>query len=136
MRSLRLGKQLSAHFNEDEFRCRDNQGNPCPYCGGSVKVDERLVDKLEAIREFTGIPMTITSGYRCPTRNAEVGGEANSAHLAGEAADFFVSGNRDRFKFIEAIVWNEVWRFGIGTDFLHIDVSLKNPPDVAWGYWK
>lgn len=126
---------LSAHFSRAEFRCHDDHGNPCPYCGGKAEVDSRLIDRLEAIREFADIPIQITSGYRCPTRNAEVGGEANSAHLTGEAADFFVSGNRDRFRFIEALVWTETFRYGLGKDFLHVDVSLKNPPDVAWGYW-
>jgi uncharacterized protein YcbK (DUF882 family) len=127
---------LSPHFSTDEFRCHDDKGNPCHYCNGSVKVDARLIDKLEAIREFADLPIQITSGYRCPTRNAEVGGEANSAHLTGEAADFFVAGNRDRFKFIEALVWCEVRRYGIGSSFLHVDVSLKNPDEVTWGYWK
>lgn len=127
---------LSAHFSRHEFACRDDNGKPCPYCGGKADVTPALIDKLEEIREFTGIPMTITSGYRCPVRNAEVGGKADSAHLRGEAADFWVSGNHDRFKFLEAFVWCDVWRYGIGPDFLHLDVSLKLPPEVAWGYWE
>jgi uncharacterized protein YcbK (DUF882 family) len=58
-----------------------------------------------------------------------------SAHLTGEAADFFVSGNRDRFKFIEAIVHYGPTRYGIGRDFLHVDVSKTLPLEVTWGYW-
>lgn len=127
---------LSAHFSRSEFRCRDDHGKPCPYCGGKADVDPRLVELLEEIREFTGIPMTITSGYRCARRNAEVGGEPNSAHLTGEAADFWVSGNRDRFRFLAALNWCDAYRLGLGPDFIHVDCSLELPQNVAWGYWK
>ncbi len=126
---------LSAHFSRDEFRCWDAQGNPCPHCGGKADVSDRLIDLLEAIREQSGLPIQITSGFRCPTRNIEVGGRPHSAHLTGEAADFFVSGDLDRFRFIEALVWSEAQRYGFGPDYIHIDVSLTNPQSVAWGYW-
>jgi formamidopyrimidine-DNA glycosylase len=28
---------LSAHFSRAEFRCHDDHGNPCPYCGGKIE---------------------------------------------------------------------------------------------------
>ena len=125
---------LSAHFSTREFRCRKN-GKPCPYCVGKADIDDRLIDRLESIREFAGLPIQITSGYRCAKRNAELPDSSpNSAHLTGEAADFFVAGNIDRFKFIEALVWTETSRYGVGPDFIHVDVSLTMPQEVAWTY--
>jgi zinc D-Ala-D-Ala carboxypeptidase len=122
----RLGKALSDHFNEDEFRCR---------CGcGRVHVSPALLEALEDIREFSGIPVQITSGFRCPEHNVAVGGKPSSAHLTGEAADIFVSGNIDRFKFLEAAFVYGVRRVGIGGEFLHIDVSQSLPQEVCWLY--
>lgn len=129
------GTQLSPHFNEDEFRCHDKNGNPCPHCGGKVIVVPALIDALETLREFVGIPIQITSGYRCAKHNAEVGGEPNSAHLTGEAADFWVSGSKDRFRFIEAIAFYGPTRYGISRrDFIHVDVSKALPQEVCWVY--
>ena len=47
-----------------------------------------LVDNvLDPLRELYGKPIHISSGYRCPRLNKAVGGEANSQHLTGQAAD-------------------------------------------------
>jgi uncharacterized protein YcbK (DUF882 family) len=116
---------LSAHFSKHEFRCS---------CCGRVEVSPRLIEVLEGIHTWAGIPMTITSGFRCPAHNAAVGGKPNSAHLRGEAADFFVSGSQDRFKFLEAAFMGEALRIGIGPDFIHIDVAVDLPMEVCWLY--
>lgn len=47
----------------------------------------RLADYLDGIRAKLGIPILVTSGYRCPMLNKAVGGVANSQHLKGLAAD-------------------------------------------------
>ena len=127
-------EQLSAHFKLSELRCHDKDGNPCPHCHGSVVVHPALIDTLESIREFSGIPIQITSGYRCAKHNAEVGGKPNSAHLLGEAVDFWVSGDKDRFKFLEAAFVYGPMRIGIGKDFIHVDVSHTLPTEVCWLY--
>lgn len=122
---------LSAHFSKREFRCR------CPkHRDGTepVPVHPALIECLEDIRGFAGIPLVIRSGYRCSEHNAAVGGKPNSAHLQGEAADIFVGCDADRFKLIEAIVMCQVHRFGIGPDFIHVDVSPDLHQDVAWTY--
>jgi zinc D-Ala-D-Ala carboxypeptidase len=126
-----MGKRLSAHFQEDEFRCS------CPlHKNGTepVPIDPRLIELLEDIRGYAGIPLVITSGYRCPAHNEEAGGKSTSAHQTGEAADIFVSGSIDRFKLLEAAFMCGVKRIGVGKDFLHVDVSLTLPQEVAWGY--
>lgn len=52
-----------------------------------------LVDHvLDPIRERWGVPVRITSGYRCKALNELVGGKDNSQHLAGYAADFMIDG--------------------------------------------
>lgn len=52
-----------------------------------------LVDHvLDPIRERWGVPVRITSGYRCKALNDLVGGKDSSQHLAGYAADFTIDG--------------------------------------------
>lgn len=52
-----------------------------------------LVDQvLDPIREWCGVPVRITSGYRCRALNELVGGKDSSQHLAGYAADFTIDG--------------------------------------------
>lgn len=50
---------------------------------------ERLAMTLEEIRRILGDnPITLTSGFRCPTLNTMVGGVSDSAHIYGLACDF------------------------------------------------
>lgn len=46
------------------------------------------VNLYQPVREILGVPMIISSGYRCPALNAKVGGSATSAHMSGFAIDF------------------------------------------------
>lgn len=43
---------------------------------------------LEPARAILNTPLIITSGYRCPALNKEIGGNEKSQHLNGTAADF------------------------------------------------
>lgn len=51
----------------------------------------RLADYLDGIREKLGLPILVSSGYRCPLLNKSVGGVSNSQHLKGLAADLSCS---------------------------------------------
>ena len=74
---------LSKNFTRDEFECQ------CGKCTAQM-IDTELVDKLQRIREVLGVPLKITSGYRCIVHNASknVGGSPNSKHRYGMAADW------------------------------------------------
>ena len=69
---------LTKNFSRREFAC---------HCCGEVKVDMRLVQALQKLRELSGAPIRVVSGYRCPRHNAEVGGAPSSYHLRGMVAD-------------------------------------------------
>lgn len=70
--------KISEHFKLKEFQSPDT---------GEVKVDSKLIEKLEKLRQRIGKPLIINSGYRTPEHNAKVGGAKNSLHLQGKAAD-------------------------------------------------
>lgn len=79
----------TAHFAREEFAC-DCQGT---YCDGfPAEMNLELLLKLEALRNALNVPVIITSGLRCPERNAEVGGVEQSQHMVGQAADLYAPG--------------------------------------------
>lgn len=72
------------HFKKSEFTCK---------CGcGFNNIDLNLVKILDEIREHYNKPLVITSGCRCQTHNANVGGVKGSRHVLGKASDIYVQG--------------------------------------------
>jgi len=80
---------LTPHFTAGELAC------PCCYSFGPKDGAEikQTAEFLEKVRSFLGNhAIHVNSGYRCPKHNAAVGGEQNSYHLRGFAADITVEG--------------------------------------------
>ena len=50
-------------------------------------IDSLVACVLDPIRERWGLPIRVTSGYRCPELNEEVNGVEDSYHMDGCAAD-------------------------------------------------
>ena len=48
---------------------------------------------LQPLRNAMGVPIPISSGFRCPRLNKEVGGSSTSQHLKGQAADLSIGGD-------------------------------------------
>jgi len=114
---------LSTDFSRAEFRC------PCAKCETVVVMG--LVDRLQRIRDAIRMPIRITSGYRCKTYNAQVGGETDSAHLTGEAVDVLMPSNEYAYYFLEqAFRW--FVRIGIYDRHVHLDVSNQLPQPRCW----
>lgn len=69
---------LSPHFSKKELAC--------PHCG-KAPIDLMLLSGLEHLRALSQKAIHILSGYRCPQHNQQVGGQSNSMHIVGKAAD-------------------------------------------------
>ena len=113
--------QLSKNFKLREFRCK---------CGcGKALVDERLVEILQQIRDHFGKSVNINSGCRCATLNAKVGGDPNSSHMQGMAADITVTGVKpaDVAKYAERIGVRRIGLYDAG--FVHIG---SGPKKLFW----
>ena len=88
--------QLTDHFHLSEFvrsetAARlgiDNSINDPEIISNIRNLCERV---LEPLRAFTGCPIIINSGYRCPRLNAAVGGSKRSQHMKGEACDIRIT---------------------------------------------
>ena len=111
--------KLSAHFNSTEFDCHGSG------CCSQTLINEQLIEYLEKIREHFGKPIIITSAYRCPTHNRNVGGATGSRHSKGDAADIVVSGvaPREVAKYAESIGVLGIGLYETSADgfFTHID---------------
>jgi len=77
----------SKNFKFSEFDSKD--GAPMP---ADVKKNiKKLAGYLEVIRSALGVPVKISSGYRSPARNSQVGGVKDSYHMKGMAVDIQTS---------------------------------------------
>jgi uncharacterized protein YcbK (DUF882 family) len=121
---------MSKYFKDSEFACKCG----CGFC----KPDGKLLETLDVIREALGRPVVVTSGCRCPKHNENVGGEPNSNHLRGDAADIQCPGvSADS-------VWQTVMKLyrlgklpllaGLGRydTFNHVDVAPKRAKLREW----
>ena len=78
--------KLSTNFKSTEFDCHGKG------CCSSTLIDEKLIEYVQKIRDHFGKPVNISSGYRCPTHNKNVGGATGSRHAKGQAADIYING--------------------------------------------
>lgn len=86
-------KKNCKNFEPEEFRC----GCGGRYCTGyPTQLRAKEARHIQAIRDYYGAPVHITSGLRCRTYNARLTGSSqNSRHLNGKAVDFYVNGHTD-----------------------------------------
>lgn len=98
------------NFRKKEFKC--------PCCNGyGVGIASSLVQNLQKLRDKYG-SVNITSGYRCPKWNKKAGGDYNSAHLKGQAADFY---------FASGILSNQNKRIAVVNE-------IKGMANYHWSY--
>ena len=110
------------------FKCPCNR----PECD-APKPTEALLDALDRIRDYVDRPVIVTSGVRCEERNTSVGGEADSEHLTGRAADIYTPTSAEMYAIVEACYVIRVARIGVYRDkHVHIDVSASKPQHVMW----
>lgn len=88
-----------------------------------------LAEKLQLLRDKVDRPLKITSGYRCITHNAAVGGSQNSKHRYGMAADWRTE-NRSINPVALGILAQAVGFGGIGI-YWHSRGALFTPTPVA-----
>jgi hypothetical protein len=53
---------------------------------------QKLALLMESVRTHLGVPIIISSGYRCKEVNDAIGGSVSSQHTLGQACDFIAPG--------------------------------------------
>jgi uncharacterized protein YcbK (DUF882 family) len=128
-------ERLDRFIREKEIKNFRPQEFVCPHCG-DVKIDSVLVLTLQRLRGFLGEPVIITSAYRCPQHNREIGGVPDSAHVKGYAVDIRSLGSRYRYRVLRFLFRELITRVGIGKEFIHFDIDPGKPKGVVWDYYK
>ncbi len=95
----------------------------CKDGNNKAKLDMRLVELLQKLRDKVGRPITVHSGYRTPEYNQKVGGVRDSQHIKGTAADISIKGMS---VYSIAEMAEQIGFDGIGIyekqGFVHVDV--------------
>lgn len=106
------------YFKQSEFRCK---------CGcGLDEMNETLIRVADRTREHFGKPIRVSSGRRCASHNAKVGGVANSRHIAnpGKAMDFCVEGKSSATVLAYVQKQPEIrYAYAIDGSYVHMDVN-------------
>lgn len=115
--------QLSKNFNVSEFKCK---------CGRThtTKISTELIEKLQKITDTVGADyVTISSGYRCPTHDKNVGGYGSGPHVEGYAADcrFVKNGKAISTKLLSCVA-QDLGFMGIANitsnyEWIHLDMK-------------
>jgi uncharacterized protein YcbK (DUF882 family) len=121
--------KLSAHFSTEEFECK------CALetCGPQ-RVSARLVALLEETRTDYGLPIRVTSGFRCQGYQAQLRAQGYetakglSQHELGRAAD--IAGTDMRLLEVAASEYFKA--IGIARTFVHVD--LRADKERRWTY--
>lgn len=121
-------------FKKEEFACR--------HCG-QCHMDEGFLDKMQLVRDTIGIPMIVSSGFRCPEYNVQVSSTGEDGpHTTGHAADIRISG-QNAFKLVKAAAIIGMTGIGVAqkgafhSRFIHLDDlpnSVRTPRPWVWSY--
>ena len=97
--------KITKNFNLEEFEKSDTAQRK----GIDNSIPADLIPNLKALcenvlqplRDAVGVPVKISSGYRCPALNKAVKGSATSQHMKGEAADIVIPDKKTGLQWFE-----------------------------------
>jgi zinc D-Ala-D-Ala carboxypeptidase len=106
----------------------------CPCCGRRG-MDDMFLCELDELRELMGIPLIVSSGYRCAEYNKKRG--FTQTHASGKAVDIQIS-NPNAHRLVKyafnlgflGIGWNQ--KGPHNKRFVHLDKARKTP--TIWSY--
>ncbi len=109
------------YFKASEFACKCGG----KYCDGAPAVmRHKLMVVADRVREHFGAPAIVSSGLRCETHNANVGGVSNSRHKYGKAMDFRVQGITADTLLAYVQAQSEIrYAYKIDSNYVHMDIN-------------
>lgn len=113
---------MKSYFTKEEMEC--------PCCKELV-FNQKLFDKMQALRTIYDKPIYINSWYRCKTHNLQIGSKSKN-HIEGKAVDIACHEGLDRHRLLDAIFKVGFPRIGIHEWFIHVDIMPY--ADTIWIY--
>lgn len=101
------------------------------------KMDPKLLEKLDQLREVYGYPIKLTSTYRSPDHPIEAKKAKPGEHAYGAAVDIACIGGEATFKLVKAAIEVGFTRIGISrkNNFVHVGIGYDGaPPITIWTY--
>lgn len=115
----------SRYFKDAEFACKCG-------CGRGMKdMDQSFMNRLDMLRTSYGLPMILTSAFRCNNWNMKCKGEPKSMHLQGKAVDIACAESDKRHKIV-SIATSLGMSVGCDGSFVHVD--SRDGTKVMWLY--
>lgn len=128
--------KVSKYFTVGEVTQYDARRTPK---GDVIPRVLELASHLDEIREAWGHPVGVTSWYRPPEVNREVGGSQYSQHMQGWAADIYPVTGGTTFDFQTWLdpQWGDALGYGSHRGFVHIDLreGLGFNGEQGWIRW-
>ena len=129
--------RLSKNFTLEEFERSDTAkrlkiDNHVPQF--AIPRLRTLCEKvLQPVRDHFGVPIIITSGYRCPDLNDAVKGATSSQHMKGEAADFKI--RTQNIQLYDIYLWmvdnlqfdQLIWEVRPNSRWIHVSYKSTGP---------
>lgn len=117
-----------SNFTADEMRC---------HCGcRRADMDPAFMAVLQRIRRALGLPMPVTSGFRCKDYDKRIGGA--DVHPTGQAADIAISGENVYHLLSAAITMRGIGLKQHGPHarrFMHLDMTDGPMRPRIWTYF-
>lgn len=123
----------SKNFSARELRCK------CDKCNREVphNIHPNALEKLQAMREYLGRALILTSAYRCKDHPEEAKKATPGQHNKGTAFDIRVSNGVERMQIIEAALFLGASGIGVANTFIHVDWRKDldaSEMKVVWKY--
>lgn len=119
---------MKDYFPNDEFQRCD------PPCKKS-DMNTDFMRRLNNAREYSGVPLVLTSAYRTRKHELDQGRTGTSSHTKGIAVDIQAATSRARHKIVSGLLRAGFNRIGIGRTFVHVDSDTAKPDSVMWDYY-
>ena len=129
--------KITEHFSLEEFERSDTAkrlgiDNSVPK-GLLPNIQALCENVLEPVRQHFGVPIYLSSGYRCPALNKAVKGATASQHMKGEAADIYIKTSqltlRDVYLWmIDNLVFDQlIWEVRPTSKWIHVSYKSTGP---------
>ena len=119
--------KTSKYFKDEEFRrCQP----PCSI----NDMEQDFLDRLDALRERTGVPLQLTSAYRPVEWERTRGRTGSGDHPNRRGVDFAAADPSAKFRIVKSALELGFTRIGIANGFVHIGDTATLSQNVLWLY--